>query len=84
MDNIIFEIADLQFVTLDNVTFGYDKVKSSFADAHEYKQERAKYYRKAYNKLLSDFRAGVNDIVAQMNDALPQKQKDLNKANASK
>ena len=45
---------------------------------------REKYFRKAYGKLIKDFKEGMNDIVKQMNEALPAKQKELNKAKAAK
>ena len=61
IDEIIFNIADLQFVTLENVSFSFDKSRSSFESP-----------------------ADIDEIVKQMNDALPAEQKERNKAAASK
>ncbi len=82
IDEIIFNIADLQFVTIENVSFSFDKSESNFESHHEYKKAREAYFRKAYHKLISDFKKGVNDIVNQMNEALPAEQKERNKAAA--
>ena len=84
IDEIIFNIADLQFVTIENVTFSFDKSAGSFDSRHDYKKARAAYFHKGYKKLLDDFNKGVADIVNQMNDALPAEQKERNKAAAAK
>ncbi len=80
MEEIILKIADLQYVTIDNVTFSYDKCASSFADRHEYKTARDAYFRKGYSKLISEFNKSVEEIVREMNAALPAAQKEANKA----
>ena len=80
MEEIIFNIADLQFVTIDNVTFSFDKNESAFENRHLYNKARKDYFRKGYHKLIADFNKGVADIVDQMNAALPEKQKEANKA----
>ncbi len=82
MDQIVINIADLQYVTLTNVSFSFDKGRKAFPDMHAYKTERDKYFRKAYNKLIAEFNQGLEDIVAQMNDTLPAAQKEANVAAA--
>ncbi|MDE6190348.1 MAG: hypothetical protein K2G47_01870 [Muribaculum sp.] len=84
IDEIIFNIADLQYVTVENVTFSFDKSESNFESRHDYKKAREAYFHKAYKKLISDFKKGVDDIVNQMNAALPTEQKERNKAAAAK
>ena len=84
MEEIIFKVADLQYVTIDNVSFSFDKGEKSFGNRQEYKTERNKYFRKAFNKLTADFDKNVNDIIREMNAALPQAQKEANKAAAEK
>ncbi len=81
MEEIIFKVADLQYSTVDNVSFAFDKTASSFPTAHEYKVAREAYFRKGYTKLINEFNQSVEDIVHEMNAALPQAQKDANKAN---
>lgn len=82
MNGIVINIADLQYATITNVSFSFDKGKSAFENAHDYKTARDKYFRKAYSKLIDDFNKGIEDIVAQMNDALPAAQKEANVAAA--
>ena len=71
MNKIVIDIADLQYQTIANVSFSFDKGKKAFENAHDYKVARDKYFRKAYTKLTSDFNKGIEEIVAQMNEALP-------------
>ncbi len=79
MDNIIYDIAELQTSTIMRVTFSYDKVVADFENKHTYHVARSKYFKEAYAKLIADFNAGVDNVVKQMNGALPQAQKDANK-----
>lgn len=73
MNEVIFKIADLQCDTIDKVTFSFDKTEASFDDKKAYRDARAKYFRKAYKKLTSDFHASVEEIVNDMNAAMPSK-----------
>jgi len=84
MTDIFFDIADLQYVSIDNVSFSFDKTEKSFDSRHEYKKARAKYYKTAYKKLNDYFKKGVNDIIARMNSSLGEQQKAANKARAEK
>lgn len=80
MEEIILKIADLQYATVDNATFSFDKSASSFGNRHEYKTARNAYFRKGYSKLISEFYKSVDEIVREMNAALPAAQKEANKA----
>ncbi len=80
MTEIVVEVADLQCKTLDNVSFSFDKSERAFDNAHAYRKERRNYFKKGYGKLRADFEAAVVAIVDQMNAALPEKQKELNKS----
>ncbi|ANU63655.1 hypothetical protein [Muribaculum intestinale] len=82
MNKTVIDIADLQYQTIANVSFSFDKGKKAFENAHDYKVARDKYFRKAYTKLTSDFNKGIEEIVAQMNEALPAAQKEANVAAA--
>lgn len=79
MDEIVFDIASLQTITLKRVTFIYDKVKKDFADAKAYNKSKNAYFAEAYAKLICEFNNGVDAIVASMNKALPTAQKEANK-----
>ena len=80
MNNLVIKIAHVQSATLDKVTFAFDKVASDFENEAEYKRARSQYMKKAYRSLKIEFNKQVNEIVKEMNAALPQAQKDLNKA----
>lgn len=82
MNQLVIDLADLQYDTITKVSFSFDKGKSSFENAHAYKTSRDKYFRKAYDKLIEDFNKGIEDIVAKMNEALPAAQKEANVAAA--
>ncbi len=80
MTDIVVEVADLQCKTLENVSFSFDKNPGSFDNIHDYRKARKAYFKKGYGKLRADFDAAVVEIVNKMNAALPDKQKELNKA----
>lgn len=71
IEEAVISVAELQFTTVSAVTFAFDKGRSAFANAHDYKEARRKYFRKGYAKLKNDFIKGVEEVVAKMNAALP-------------
>ena len=79
MQDVVFQIASLQTLVLEKVSFSYDKVKSDFETAHEYSVAKTKYFKHAYSTLRADFDKRVQEIVKSMNALLPQAQKDANK-----
>lgn len=80
MQKIVSEIARLQTATLANMSFAFDKVPSDFDNGATYTKERLAYNRKAFNALRAKFNSRVQEIVKDMNAALPQAVKDANKA----
>ena len=79
MKRIIAEIADLQISTLAKVSFAFDHLPTDFPSENLYRKARNAYYNKAYASLQSKFLDKVNDIVREMNAALPQEVKENNK-----
>lgn len=73
MEQAVVAVADLQYVTLANASFSFDRSRRSYADGHTYKVDRDKYFRKGFNKLVADFNKGIEDVIAMMNSALPAK-----------
>lgn len=69
--DIVSDIAALQENTLPKVSIAYDKRAADFADYAEYRKARRTYFATAYDQLINKFEAGVADIVAKMNAALP-------------
>ncbi len=80
MNDLVFKIARVQAATLGKITFAFDKTASDFENAAQYKRARHEYMKKAYRSLKIEFNKQVDEVVKEMNAALPQAQKDLNKA----
>lgn len=80
MNNIVIKIAQLQESTLSKISFCFDKVSKDFENKSEFKHQKSEYMKTAYRSLKSDFNKKILEIVKEMNIALPQSQKELNKA----
>lgn len=79
MRNLVIEIAKLQGATLGRASFAFDKVAKDYDNKSQYNKARHEYMAKAYRTLSIEFNQQVASIVKEMNAALPQAQKDLNK-----
>lgn len=79
MEEIVGEIASLQENALNRMAFSFDKTPSDFTSISEYRKARRAYFKTAYKSFREKFDGHVNDIVREMNAALPQEVKDANK-----
>lgn len=79
LNKIIYELAELQENALKRVSVEFPQAPKAFATAKEYNDARAKYFKAAFTSLKNEFNKHVEAIVKEMNDALPQAQKDANK-----
>ncbi|MCH5222029.1 MAG: hypothetical protein J1F05_06895 [Muribaculaceae bacterium] len=70
--DIVTKVAALQSSTISKVSVNFDKALRDFAEKAEYNKERRAYYRTAYDNLLSDFDKAVDEIIKEMNSALPE------------
>lgn len=85
MDEIIVRTACLQTSAIDKVTVWYDKTLKSFdGDVRAYRKARNEYYKCCFNAIKAELSEAVSEIVAEMNAALSQEQKDANKAALAK
>lgn len=73
MDSLVVKIAMLQDSSMRHVSVAFDKVPRDFESAKAYHHARNAYYRAAYKSLLESFRKSVEEIVNEMNTALPKK-----------
>ncbi len=73
---IVGKIAILQETSVAHVSISYDKVASDFENRKAYNAARAKYFATAYAKLLKEFGDQVQEIVKEMNAAMPQEARD--------
>lgn len=77
---IIGEIASMQVDALAKCSFDFDKAKSDFETGKAYRQARSKYASAAFHKLSEEFGKRMQEIVDQMNAAMPQRVRDAVKA----
>lgn len=79
MYGIIGKIAALQDNALSHASFAFDKVPGDYESKREYHNARAAYFNKAYTSFRKKFSGHVDDIVKEMNAALPTEVKEANK-----
>ena len=85
MDEIIVRCACMQTTLIDKVSVWFDKTLKSFSgNAKEYRKARKAYYQDCYKAIKAELSEAVTELVAEMNAALSQEQKDANKAALSK
>lgn len=84
LNEIIYDIADLQSNAIRMISVTFPRTESSFASKKEYNDEKHKYFHAAFRKLKGDFNAHVEAIIKKMNSALPAAQKEANKEQAKK
>ncbi len=74
--DIVGKIAVLQESSIAHVSICYDKIAADFENRKAYNAARAKYFATAYAKLLKEFGDQVQEIVKEMNAAMPQEARD--------
>ncbi len=80
LNEIIYELADLQENALRRISISFPQSAKSFSNGHEYRKARSAYFHAAFSKLKAEFNAHVDAIIKNMNTVLPQEQKDANVA----
>lgn len=68
---IINEIAALQDDTIVLTNFSFDKGRKQFENEKAYRRARHEYFKTAYKKLEKDFVERANEIIKQLNEAVP-------------
>ena len=84
VNEIIYDIADLQANSISLMTVTFPQSKKAFATKKEYNDARHAYFKAAFRKLKGDFNNRTDEIIKKMNEALPQAQKEANKKAAQK
>lgn len=79
MRRIVGEIAALQENAIAHASFSFDKVPGDFASRNEYNRARTVYFKKAFASFREKFNLRIQEIVKQMNAALPKEVKEANK-----
>lgn len=78
LNEIIFELADLQENALSRISVSFPQTAKSFANGNDYRKARTAYFKAAFTKLKAEFNSHVDAIIKKMNAVLPQEQKDAN------
>lgn len=82
MNEIVYKVAELQETSLRRISVAFDRTPSSFADKKEYEKAKNAYFKSAFKALKNDFNKSIDEIIKEMNAALPAAQKEANKAAA--
>lgn len=72
-NDILTQISQLSTKSLSRINIAFDKSPESFDNIRAYATAKKAYYREAYAKLLADFEAGVEKIIAPINKKLTEK-----------
>ncbi len=71
INDTIVKIAALQTEALSKATFGFDKTPADFESKAAYRKALHAYNAAAFGKLRNEFNSRVEEIVKDMNSALP-------------
>lgn len=73
INGAVEKVAILQETALSRTNVIFDKVPADFATKAEYRKARKAYFKKAFNALNKGFGAELEDVVKEMNEAMPKK-----------
>ena len=73
LNDAVLKAARLQSHSLDNSNITFDKTPRDFANKQEYRKARRSYFAAAYRSLRENFNSQVDEIIKEMNEALPHK-----------
>lgn len=66
-EEALTNLAKLTLEATSRLSIAFDKAPSSFPSMDAYKKARTAYFKAAYNKALTDYENGVNEIIAPIN-----------------
>lgn len=70
--NVVVKAAKLQSMAMKRVPLSFDKVPRDFDNKAAYRRAKRNYYKKAYDSLDGFFMKEAEEIVAELNKALPK------------
>ncbi|MDE5745692.1 MAG: hypothetical protein K2H84_08585 [Paramuribaculum sp.] len=73
MNDALIKIADLQEETLSRVNVTFDKLPKDFESLKAYNKAKTEFTNKAFASINAEFSKDIQEIVKQMNNALPHK-----------
>lgn len=80
MQGCLNEIAQLQDNATSNVNITFDKRPEDFENSRDYNRARSLYFKQAYESLRTKVNDRVQEIVRQMNAALPNRKEKAEEA----
>lgn len=79
LEKLVVDIARLKRNSIAHVNFSFDKQPHDFDNRAEYRKALHAYRHKAYNSLIQNFNAKLNDILKQLNGHIAPEQLQANK-----
>lgn len=71
LNELIFQLAELQESAIQLVSVDFPQTPKSFASKKEYADARRSYYKASFAKLREHFNIRVQEILKEMNAAVP-------------
>ncbi|MBD5192777.1 MAG: hypothetical protein HDS88_07780 [Bacteroidales bacterium] len=73
MQKPIIDAAVLQESSLKKISVAFDKTPRDFSSRKEYNKARRQYFKKVFGAIRNEFGATLQEIVTEMNGAMPKK-----------
>lgn len=73
LSDCVVKIAELQTQALNRASVSFDKTPREFANKAEYNKARKAYYSAAFKSLVQHFNKQVEEILHEMNLAMPKR-----------
>ena len=72
MEAVVIKVAELQTSCLEKTNITFDKTPKDFDSIVDYRKAHRHYFAKAFASLRETFNKSVEEIVKEMNKALPK------------
>lgn len=70
---ILNKLATIKTEALSRMNIAFDKTQKEFESEKKYRAARKAYFVQAYTKLLDDYEKGVENLLNEVNSAVPEK-----------
>lgn len=74
--DVVYKAAKLQTQSIRKVSVSFTKTPKDFANVKEYRKEKKKYFKNSFSALDSLFFKEADGLIAELNQALPKKNKE--------
>lgn len=80
LEKLLGEINDRDAKAVKNVTFSFDKTPRDFENRQAYNKAKRAYYKQAFKTFTAKLSEEYQQMVKELNSAIPSDQKEVNKA----